>query len=207
MKRILFLLAVYLLANQIILIAQEEKTIFDCKIGITFSSFGNNHVFRFNELLGAASYSGENSNTIGICYVYGLNKWLETETCLEYSWHNIIINPNLPPNMDNSPRKANFSLINIPVTLRANFLRYLFLNGGLILDIDASKNFPIDSQTGIGAILGVAIKYDFNFGVSAFINPYTKVHSLIPFSFENYHQRLWENGLRIGITYDLRTMK
>ncbi len=208
MKKIIFIIVFFLLTNQIILKAQEKTTkLIDGKVGITFSSFGDNDVFRFNELDGAASYDGDNFFTLGVSYVYGLNKWLEIETGLEYAKHNIIINPNLPPDMDNSPRNADFSLINVPVTLRASFLKYFFIHGGSILDIDASTNSSIDNQTGFGAIFGLAIKYDFDFGISTFINPYTKVHSLIPFADIDYHQRIWENGFRIGITYDLRNMK
>jgi hypothetical protein len=205
MKRTIFITLFILLINQSWLIAQENETkLSNNKIGITFSSFGENDVFRFDELDGAASYNSDYFFTIGINYIHTLNKWLEAETGIEYSKQNIIIEPNLPPDMDNSLRKANFSLINIPVTLRANFLKYFFVNGGLIVDIDASTNSPIDNQTGIGAILGLSAKYDFKNGLSAFVNPYTKIHSLIPCVDIEYHQRIWENGIRVGITYALK---
>lgn len=205
MKRTIFITLSILFINQSFLIAQENGTKLGAnKIGITFSSFGENDVFRFDELDGAASYNSDYFFTIGINYLHPLTKWLEFETGIEYSKHNIIIKPNLPPDMDNSSRKAGFSMINVPATLRANFLKYFFVNGGLILDIDASTNSPIDNQTGIGALIGVSVKYDFKSGVSAFVNPYTKIHSLIPFLDRKYHQRIWENGIRVGITYDLK---
>ncbi len=205
MKRTIFITLFILLINQSFLIAQENDTKLSAnKIGITFSSFGTNDVFRFDELDGAASYNSDYFYTIGITYLHSLNKWMEAETGIEYSKHNIIIEPNLPPDMDNSSRKANFSLINVPVTLRANFFKYFFINGGMIVDIDASTNSPIDNQTGIGALLGLSAKYDFKSGLSVFVNPYTKIHSLIPFSDTKYHQRVWENGIRVGVTYDLK---
>lgn len=172
------------------------------KIGISFSSFGENDVIRFENLTGSASYNSDHFYTLGINYIHPLNNWLEIETGLEYSNHTISIQPNLPPDMDNSPYPADFSLLNIPLTLRANFLKYFFINGGLMLDFDAGDSKPIDNQTGIGGLLGVAAKYDFDFGATVFINPYLKAHSLIPFSPENYHQRLMESGFRFGITYD-----
>ena len=177
------------------------------KIGIAFSSFGTNDVVRFKVLDGDASYKGDDFRILGISYIYTLNKWLEAETGIEYSKHNIIINPNVPPDADDSPRKADFSLINIPLTLRVNFLKYFIVNGGLIVDFDGSSDSSIDNQTGIGMLLGVSIKYDFDSGVSAFINPYTKLHSLIPFQAREYHQRVLENGIRIGLTYDLWKLK
>ncbi|MBN2280254.1 MAG: hypothetical protein JXQ65_06725 [Candidatus Marinimicrobia bacterium] len=205
MKRTIFITLTILFINQSILIAQQsEPKLIGHKIGITFSSFGENDVFRFDELDGAASYDRDYFFTIGINYLYPLNNWMEAETGIEYSKHTILIEPNLPPDMDNSQRKANFSLIIIPLTLRANFLKYIFVNGGLFLDIDASTNSPIDSQTGIGTVLGLSVKYDFKNGVTTFINPYTKIHSLIPFADSEYHQRIWENGIRVGITYNLK---
>ena len=55
-------------------------------------------------------------------------------------------------------------------------------------------------QTGIGAIFELATKYDFDFGMSVFVNPYLKIHSIFPFQLMRYHQRVLENGKRIGLT-------
>ncbi len=194
-----------MLINESYLIAQEQDSMLNTnKIGITFSSFGENDVFRFDELDGAASYNSDQFFTIGFNYIHSLNSWLEAETGIEYSKQSIIIEPNLLPTMNYALKKADLSLINIPVTLRANFLKYFFVNGGLIVDIDASSDSPIDNQTGIGALIGVALKYDCKSGISLFLNPYTKIHSLIPFADTEYHQRIWENGIRLGITYTLK---
>ena len=171
--------------------------------GITFSSFGNTEVLRFKQLEGAASYNPDKFFTVGINYLYSLNKTVEIETGVEYSKHRIYIKPNLPPDMDNTPYSALFYLINIPFTLRVNFLKYCFVNGGLNLDIDPAISSPIDNQNGIGGIIGLGIKYDSDSGFSAFINPYFKAHSLIPFSAVAYQQRVMESGLRIGVFYKL----
>lgn len=208
MNRAIFILLFLLLINQSFISAQEnDQKTRNGKIGIAFSSFGPNDVFRFKTLDGAAAYDSDYFYTLGITYIYPLNNWLEAETGIEFSAHHIIIKPNLPPDMDNSPREANFSLINIPVSLRANFLKYFFINGGLMLDIDPSLSSPIDNQTGIGVLLGVSVKYEFDSGISVFVNPYSKIHSLIPFADIINHQRILENGIRIGLTYDLRGIK
>ncbi|MCZ2102114.1 MAG: hypothetical protein LC107_11315 [Chitinophagales bacterium] len=205
MKKAIFIILSILIINQNLLVAQEQAPKLSAgKIGISFSSFGDNDVFRYKEFEGAASYNSDYFFTIGINYLYPINRWLEAETGVEYSKHSIIIRTNLPPGMNNASQKANLALINVPISLRANFLNYFFVNGGLMVDIDASTNSPIDTQTGIGALLGIAVKYDFKNGLSAFVNPYSKIHALIPFSDTNYHQRIWENGIRIGITYHLK---
>ena len=174
------------------------------QVGITFSSFGENDVVRFHNLLGAPSYSGDGFFTFGINYLYKLNSFLDVETGIEYSSHKIIIKPMAIPPMVYPPYGAKFSLVNIPVTLRVNFLKYFFINGGILLDIDASTSSPVDSQTGIGSILGLGIKYGFKCGVTAFANPYYKMHSIISFSPEDNHQRLMESGFRFGLMYSLK---
>ncbi|MGB4205814.1 MAG: hypothetical protein WBJ84_09390 [Bacteroidales bacterium] len=201
MKKAIFITLSVLFICQGFIVAQENAT---GKIGVSFSSFGNNEVFRFNELEGAESYSSDHFFTVGVIYLHPINGWLEAETGIEYSKHNILIKPNLPPLIDIFPIKAHFSLLNIPLTLRANFLKYFFVNGGLFTDIDVSTSSPIDNQTGIGALLGVSVKYDFKNGISVFGNPYTKLHSLIPFTDTKYHQRIAETGVRIGITYEMK---
>lgn len=203
MKNTFCILTFILLFFQISLMAQEnqEKTRND-KFGISFSSFGENDVVRFDELEGAASYSGDYFFTVGINYVHPLNRWLDAETGLEYSEQHILIHPNLSPDIPSVQRRANFSLLNVPVSLRANFLNYFFVNGGLLLEVDASANSPIDNQTGIGTILGLAFQYEFKNGVSVFVNPYSKIHALIPFASSNYPQRVFESGFRFGIMYD-----
>lgn len=171
------------------------------KIGITFSSFGENDVYRTTALDGEASYSGDNYYSLGINYLRSINQWLELETGLEYSRHTIIITSAFNPNIDISSQKTKLSIVSIPLSLRANFLKFFFVNGGLFIDINPSVSQRVDSQTGIGAMFGLAIKYDFNFGASVFINPYIKFHSIIPFSMEGNQQKLYESGLRIGFSF------
>ncbi len=203
MNKAHIIILVLFLFNHHFLNAQENDTLTKYgKIGITFSSFGENDVVSFPGLDGGASYNGNYFYTLGITYVYPINTWLEFESGFEYAKHYITIKPNLPPDMDDSPRKENFGLANIPVTLRANFLNYFFFNGGFIIDI-GGLNSPIDDQTGIGALLGISAKYDFPIGVSAFVNPYIKVHSIFPFQSDTNHYRILESGIRMGLTYKL----
>ena len=164
------------------------------------------HVIRFEQLIGSGSYDGKSFYTLGINYVFPCNHWLDIESGLEYSEHTILITP-APTGTPVFQHQENFSLLNIPVTARLNFLKYFFINGGVMIDIDASTSSPIDSQTGLGGMLGIAAKYNFKFGMSVFVNPYTKSHALIPFSSGKYPQRLMETGIRFGIEYQLGEKK
>lgn len=174
------------------------------RIGITFSSFGTADVITFEKLMGAASYHSDSFYSFGVNYLSRLGKRWDFEAGIVYAGYSVVVNPNLPPSWDGLPYRVKFSLIDVPVTLRLNFLKYFFLNGGLIFDFDGSASMPIDSQTGIGSMMGIGFNYDFKNGISAFVNPYSKMHSLIPFSSRSNHQRILENGIRFGIMYQLK---
>jgi len=202
-KSILFLFCSVIIASFSAFAQKNEPETRKSQIGITFSSFGDNDVVRSQDLIGGPSYDGDKFYTLGINYLYKLNNTFDLETGIEYSHQQIIVRPGVTAEVKPS-YGANFSLINIPVTLRVNFLKYCFLNGGILFDIDASSSSPIDSQSGIGSILGLGIKYDFKCGITAFANPYFKVHSLVPFSSDDYHQRLMESGFRFGLMCKLK---
>ncbi len=202
MNRILFITICLFL--QIVFLQAQEKSNNSGKIGLFISSFGENDVFRFNELDGAAHYEGEGFYTFGVNYLLELNNWLEFETGLAWSIHQMRILPAYYPGAETASRKEDFSIISLPFTLRATFLRYIFINGGPFIGIDASMDSSVESQTGFGLLAGVGLKYDFEFGLGLFVNPYAKVYSLLPFTDIENHQRVSENGFRFGVIYNLR---
>lgn len=175
------------------------------RIGITFSSLGSVDGLSFAK--GAASYTGNGFYAFGLNYIYSLNNTFDFETGVEYAHYTMTIHPNVPPDADNTPYDINYSLVSIPLTVRVNFLKYCFINGGLDLDFDPTVSNPIGSQDGIGSVLGLGLKYDSKSGISAFVNPYFKVHRLIPFSQSNGSPRILESGFRFGVMYNLNFTK
>lgn len=203
MKNVLFLLCVF----PFVLHAQNEgesnNKFLDGKIGIYFSSFGTNEVFQFESLEGAGSYDNDHFFAIGVNYIHELNNWLDLETGLEYSKHNLISRSAFTGEPGSPPVHMDFKLITVPITVKANFWKYFFANGGLLIDIDVTGNgdYNIDEQTGIGFIMGIGGQYNFKSGLSVYVNPYFKLHTLLPFMPEKYHDRVWESGIRLGVTY------
>jgi hypothetical protein len=191
------LIIVCLLTVQTSLNAQNKSS---NKAGITFSSLGVDDIFGKS---GNDKYicEGKNFYTVGLTYIRGLNKWLEIETGVEYSSHNIKISTNTLTDMYMRTPNTKLMLLDIPATLRANFLKYFFVNGGVLIDIDVSDNMYIGNQTGIGGIVGLGVNYDFDCGLSVFLNPYIKAHSWIDVG---ERQKILEKGFRLGIVYDLR---
>jgi hypothetical protein len=171
------------------------------KIGVTVSPFGISDIFgKSND--DNYNYKSKNCFALGATYIRGLNKWLDIETGIEYSRYNIDFSPNIFPGTNFFMRtsKIKLGMINIPATLRANFLKYFFVNGGVLIDIDISNNIYFEHQTGIGGIGGFGANYNFNSGLSIFINPYIKAHSWIDIK---TRKKILEKGIRLGITYDL----
>jgi len=174
------------------------------QLGITFSALSDNGVARFRSMEDDSSTDAGKSFTYGISYLKPLNKWLDIETGLEYlscpiETKSIVGTIN---GVTTLTRSATLSMLSAPVTVRANFLKYFFVNAGLLLDIDVSSNSIINSQSGLGSLLGLGLKYDFKNGISVFVNPYSKIH-LFPLSLERDQQHFMESAVRFGIAYKL----
>ena len=203
MKKFAFVFLLFYDVGVVCLFAQESE-FKKREVGITFSPSGTNDVITFVPKEGAAWYSGTGFWNVGVMYVAGINKWLSAETGLEFSHQYIQIHPNLPPGEDESIRDDDFSLVNIPLMLRADFLKYFFVNGGLLFSLDPSMNNPIGTQTGLGANLGLGLKYEFKNRMSLFVNPYLRLYSILPFALTDHEQGVVESGFRIGLTYNLK---
>jgi hypothetical protein len=175
------------------------------KIGITFSSLGTNYVNTGNAVCDCG-YNMERFYDVGITYIYPINHWLGIETGLTYSRRGVQIdsfhlNPN--HNITSTTSQSNFALLDIPLTVRVNFLHYLFANGGLLVAIDPNKSDPIGKQTGLGEMVGLGAKYEFKAGLSLFVNPYMKFYSNILHKDQHRHFKLSEGGFRFGIAFNL----
>ena len=213
MIKILFLIPLSIIISLSSFAQNHQEQITESRIGITYSTFGEHRIVRFQETEDPGYSIQANSNSrgdqfyvAGLNYLYQLNKVLEFETGIEYANHKFYI-VSTDPLIDAKGIKTTISVINIPLSLRVNFARYFFINGGLNVDINATKSEYIDSQTGIGGIIGLGLKYDSQLGVSVFVNPYFKAYSLIPFTEVDNHQRLMESGLRFGLMYKLNLNK
>lgn len=198
MKKVYYLLFILLLSAPVLKAQKAE-------VGITFSALSDNSIARFgdNYISDSGTDAGK-SYAFGVTYLKPLNKWLDIETGIEFlkskaSIHSIV---STPSGVTTVFRYGNVSLLNVPVSVRANFWKYCFVNGGVVLDVDVSSNSPVQTQTGLGSLLGFGLKYDFKTGISLFVNPYMKIHSF-PLSFQTNHEHLFESAVRFGVSYKL----
>ena len=201
MKKAILILVCFTFISSIQLLAQQsDYKSHKGQLGITYSTFGKYDLGYSTPVMNDIGFDSKKYYTLGLIYIYKLNERFDLETGVEYLTSKITITSVIP---NSTPTSETLSLANIPLTLRVKFLKYCFVNGGLGLNINLSKNNSVDDQTGLGYFLGLGLKYDFKLGLSLFVNPYMCDHSLIPFAPKKYHQILSDNGLRFGLTFRL----
>jgi hypothetical protein len=191
----------YLLFALFSLKAQEETTKSrNHSIGLSSTFIGNANVIYYHKRDGGAGYEGKGFYTVALNYIYSFNRTLAVETGIEYGKYSLIIIPNIPPpDIGIAPYPATFELLNIPVSLRTNFAKYFFVNGGVQFDFDIINSYY--DHVGMGGVLGLGFNYTFQFKLSLFANPYVKAHNLINFSEYRSEMHLMEVGIRLGIMY------
>ena len=169
------------------------------KVGLSYT-FGGISLISKKDY--AKELSASSSGTVGLVYLHPLKQGFELESGLTYSLFNF--NQKTDTETGGNDFDGNISVIDIPIGVRATFGKYFFINGGGLIDFTATNSLPISSQSGIGLYGGLGVAADFNFGGSLFLNPYLKLHSLIPFGNWKEQDRIFETlGVKIGFTYKL----
>ena len=172
--------------------AQEKGT-----LGFSFSAFNNNQLLQSAETgQDDITVNGRGFMSFSTDYWYPVNDWLELETGVNYSmqyFRNIYNDPSASEPVD--PENDITHMINIPVGVRAGFLKYGFINGGILVDIL--------KEPGIGSYFGVGARIESPVGFGMFINPYVKAHSIFPVNFNKNADRILEAGIRIGVSFRL----
>jgi hypothetical protein len=189
--------------------SQDSKQKRTGRIGISFIGFGVVHEDWdiSNDRYEGGTYDNQHYReklfyTIGFNYLKPVNLWLDLETGLEYSRKlgevkNVFFG-------DAIIEKANSTMASIPLTLRANFLRFFFVNAGLLTDLDLGGYDSQRYQSGVGPVFGLGAKYDFKSGAQIFINPYFKRRAIISFSADEERLKMDEAGIRVGLYFNLK---
>ena len=178
-----------------------------------YTSFPNDNVFLYPTVIGREAIASETGfRLIGIEYSYKLRKKLSINAGVEFGKHNITVsywmdNPFLTQLSDN---KGELDMLTFPFSLRLFFLKYFFVHGGFIVDLQtknnlynqfSGKNDVVNDQSGIGSILGIGINYQFKKRFSIYTGLNNEIHGLIFFKKSNFKKRLGDMGLRTGIGY------
>ena len=169
-------------------------------LGLTFSGFGGNTAYHFGVSDERGNYNGNGFFSIGVTYLRPIFEDMDIEFGVEFGRFNYLYNP--VRSLDGR-QNVGLSLITIPLTVRYYFWQFFFVNGGLLLDFDITRNNHLTPQSGLGLSGGVGFHYDFSsLPVGIFVNPFARHHSLLLFSRDGHNTRTMEAGIRIGLVYN-----
>lgn len=140
------------------------------KIGITFSTLGDNEMMLYGNatLVGSTlNYDGKKFISFGLTYMYPVKHWLDIKSGITYAKQTVRVTPYVdsPRIPTPPPYNKNFSLIDIPLTLRFNFLHYFFAEGGLLFTIKGHNSESVPIQSGLGETFGIGARYAFKDGI------------------------------------------
>ncbi|MBD0405447.1 outer membrane beta-barrel protein [Flammeovirga sp. EKP202] len=172
---------------------------------LSYSGLGNNELLSFENYDGGGYKGGKSYFGIGINYQYQLSKTFDFESGVEYFSHKAVSSPPFYPfpglPSSRSQTKHGINTLEIPIGVRLKFLRYFFINTGTVVSFDLSGDNEMDNQTGVGAYLGVGIKYQLNNGICLLFNPYLKMRALLEMPADRFHHKLVEDGFKFGVGY------
>lgn len=191
-----FFLSVILLLNSVCF-AQNNNTLF-----LTYALSNPQPVFNGN-VAGGAGYKPVASNSFGLRYLIKSPKIITLETGIEYSNYHFKLDYVDDPGIPIPDNKQTTNLISIPLYAHLTFLKYFFINGGLLIDCEISrKQSTINKQSGVGLGLGAGIKYKYK-NVAIFVNPFLERHAFLrPENMQLLSGRSTINpGGRVGIGY------
>jgi len=170
------------------------------KLGLTFSA---SPVIQTLQLLNTEEdpeISGYDFFSAGIIGLISLEKYIAIETGIQISRGRFEINPWGAHSQNSS---EYLSLVTVPLEMRSTFFRYFFVTGGLQFDFDFSEPGELHNQSGVGISLGSGLNYDFKNGLSIFLNPQIKVHSMISYTKVLSADKIIETAIRLGLLYRL----
>ncbi|MCF0056003.1 hypothetical protein [Dyadobacter sp. CY356] len=192
----LFLISIIVMLNSVCF-AQNKNTLF-----LTYALSNPEPIYN-GHIDGGAGYRPVASNSFGIRYHLKSNKIITLETGIEYSDYKFKLDYVDNPGVVIPDVTQSIKLISIPVYAHLTFLKYLFINGGALIDTEINrKNNDINKQSGIGFGLGAGLKYRFK-NVAIFVNPLIERHAFIATGGSDHGSRrsTINAGGRVGIGY------
>lgn len=160
---------------------------------------GTNDIFRFHELEGAGSYNGTGTWGAGIDFRRIFSKHFSLESGIGY-WHQYYyVSP--APGIPGDDHYYNFGMIAIPVTARVDFLKFFFIDGGILAGIQPVSSYA-DNMTGLGFTVGAGAQYKFKSDIFIRVRAAANQYALLHFMPEDYPQTLDNSCFTISAGYE-----
>lgn len=163
-----------------------------------FAGGGDNEIFRFQELDGSGSVTGQGYWTAGVDLRRLVGDRFSIGTGLSYSHQYYFTSP--APGIDGADRPGSFGLITLPLTCRVDFLKWFFADAGPVISFQAGLS-DIDNMTGLGATVGAGYQYRFKSDVFFRIRAYAAQYCLVHFIPDDHPRTLTNAGVTAGVGY------
>lgn len=184
MKKVLLLVSIIFVT--ISLFSQSKGTAV-----VSFSMFSNYRMLSDGENFPKEyGLKGSNSISFDAQYVYPLNSWLNAEMGLNYTMARFV-----KTDLNNTNSIFTADLLNLPIGFRLTFLKYGFVNSGTMLDLLYNPGF--------GSYFGGGIQFQSEYGFGMLVNPYIRIHSVVPFNLDMSSDRIVNAGIKIGFSYSI----
>ncbi len=172
-------------------------------IGFSYGHIYSGWTTDYAELVGASSHNLRYGAQYSLNYKYQFSKKLSINSGLQFQ-QTSMQSENSSTTGERQTWDYQVDNLNIPILANFTFLKYLFVEGGPMLNFQINDEDPygIEDQSGLGLSLGLGAQYDIG-KFNIFIKSQGQMQTLIPFNKENYHDRLITNSLSIGIFYKL----
>ncbi len=188
MKKITFVFTLFLLFT-----TSTFGQLLDGKVGVSFSVLNFGKQYRSTEIEPKSAILNRGFLAFSVDYFHPFGKTgYELETGVSFSQHSLVEYPfgNRTPETENYYSKPLFY---IPLGVRKTFLKYGFINTGLLLNLN--------HKVGVGSYFGIGAKVESPIGFSLYVSPYAKAHSVVAFGTDK--NQFFETGIKIGIVYPL----
>ena len=163
-----------------------------------FAGGGDNDIFRFQELEGSGSVTGTGMWTAGADLRRLMGDHFSIGTGLSYSHQYYYTSP--APGTGGTDTPGSFGLVTVPVIVRADFLKWLFADAGVLFSVQTGDS-RADDMSGLGATLGAGVQYRFRSDIFIRVRAYAAQYGLVHLSPETYSQTLLNGGITLGVGY------
>lgn len=169
--------------------SKQSKT-FAGKITVSGGfSFGGNDLFSSTDLVGGPSYQGKGFSGFEAGISLSVLKNLDVLTGFSIIGNNFG-KTDAPSGSPAVTSNMNISVFSIPLYAKYHFLKFLFVSGGPVFNINSGDR----DLNGIGAGGSFGTEYQFSNGLTLSFGPFIRINGLLPD--KNY--KLINSGVNIG---------
>ncbi len=171
-----------------------------------FFTFGENDVIRFENTECDCGCDGDGFWNAGLMYLQPFADHFSFKTGLSFQKHNYTtswIDFSENNYLMELKRSGTIALLDVPLGIRAEFLKFLYTDLGILLDIE-TQNTNIDCQSGVGSEFGLGARYVLKNGWEVAVGAQMQLHSLIAFNRSTYQQHFTNSGVFVQMLFPLK---